>query len=172
MSIQRTFIHSTSNRVNFFLESTYNYIFFKSDTDSIIDINDRSKVKFFRMDNFKEAIDNFIQDKIVSLQKANILDPNLEAFNQSILDHPILQENYEEEAKKICFKTIEENIIRSINNKKNECEWLPGQNVNLLNFYIEDSRDKFKSFLDSPEPSIGGKKSKKRKNKKRKTRKR
>ena len=172
MSIQRTFIHSTSNRVNFFLESTYNYIFFNRDTHSIRDINDPRIVKFFRMDNFKEAIDDFIQNKIVSLQEANIPDPHLEAFNQSIHDHTILNPNYEEEAKRICFKTIEENIKTSIENRKNECEWLPGQIVNLLEFYIEDSKDKLKSFLNSQEPRTGGKKSKKRRNKKRKTTKR
>ena len=170
MSIQRTFIHSTSNRVNFFLQATYNYIFFNRDTHSIIDINDPSTVKFFRMDYFKEAIDNFIQNKIVSLREANNIDPNLEAFNQSIRDHSILEPNYEEEAKRICFKTIEENIKNSIYSRENVCEWLPGQTVNLLEFYIEDSKDKLKSFLQ--EPRTGGKKSKKRRNKKRKTRKR
>lgn len=149
MSIQRTFIHSTSNRVNFFLESTYNYIFYKSDTDSIIDINDPNKIKFFRMDNFKEAIDNFIKNKIDTLE---ITDEN---------------------AREICFKTVEENIKNSIDSRENVCEWLPDQTVNLLEFYIEDSRDNFKSFFDSQEPrTAGGKKSRKRKNKKRKTRKR
>lgn len=170
MSIQRTFTHSTSNRVNFFLQATYNYIFFNRDTHSIIDINDPSSVKFFRMDNFKEAIDDFIQNKIVSLQQSNIRYPQLEEFNQSIIDHTILNPNYEEEAKEICFKTIERNIRQCIEDRKNECEWLPGQSVNLLNFYIEDSRDKFNSFLQ--EQRTGGKKSKKRRNKKRKTRKR
>ena len=169
MSIQRTFIHPTSNRVNFFLQATYNYIFFNGDTHSIIDINDPSRVKYFRMDNFK-AIDNFIQNKIVLLQESNILDPQLEEFSQSIIDHSILNPNYEEEAKEICFKTIEINIRQCIEDRKNECEWLPGQSVNLLNFYIEDSKDKFKSFLQ--EQRTGGKKSKKRRNKKRKTRKR
>ena len=106
MSIQRTFIHPTSNRVNFFLQATYNYIFFNRDTHSIIDINDPSRVKYFRMDNFKEAIDNFIQNKIVLLQESNILDPQLEEFSQSIIDHSILNPNYEEEAKEICFKLI------------------------------------------------------------------
>tara|TARA_Y100000816_G_scaffold77983_2_gene52989 strand:+ start:11238 stop:11756 length:519 start_codon:yes stop_codon:yes gene_type:complete len=172
MSIQRTFKHSTSNRVNFFLQSTYNYIFFNRDTHSIIDINNPSSKKFFRMDNFKEAIDNFIQNKIVSLREAYIPDSHLEAFNQSITDHSILEPNYEEEAKRICFETIERNIKTSIENRKNECEWLPGQTVNLLEFYIEDSKDKLKSFLNSQEPRTGGKKSKKRRNKKRKTRKR
>ena len=107
MSIQRTFIHSTSNRVNFFLQATYNYIFFNRDTHSIIDINDPSSVKFFRMDNFKQAIDDFIQNKIDSLREANNIDPHLEAFNQSITDHSILEPNYEEEAKIYCFETIE-----------------------------------------------------------------
>ena len=169
MSIQRTFIHSTSNRVNFFLQSTYNYIFFNRDTHSIIDIYDRNKLKFFRMDNFKEAIDTFIQNKIDSLREANNIDPHLEAFNQSITDHSILEPNYEEEAKIYCFETIERNIRQCIEDRKNECEWLPGQIVNLLEFYIEDSKDKLKSFLQ--EPRTGGKKSKKRRNKKRKTRK-
>ena len=146
MSIQRTFIHSTSNRVNFFLESTYNYIFYKSDTHSIIDINDPNKIKFFRMDNFKEAIDDFIQNKIDTL---GITDEN---------------------AREICFKTVEENIKNSIHRRENVCEWLPGQTVDLLDFYAEDAKDQFKSFLQ--EQRTGGKKSKKRRNKKRKTRKR
>lgn len=148
MSIQRTFKHSTSNRVNFFLQSTYNYIFFNRDTHSIIDIYDRNKLKFFRMDNFKEAIDDFIQNKIDTLE---ITDEN---------------------AREICFKTVEENIENSINNKDDVCEWLPSQSVNLFEFYIEDAKDQLKRALDSRESRTGGRKSKKRKNKKRKTRKR
>jgi hypothetical protein len=148
MSIQRTFIHSASNRVNFFLQSIYNYTFYNRDTHSIIDIYDTNSVKFFRIDNFKEAIDNFIKNKIDTLE---ITDEN---------------------AREICFKTVEENIKNSIDRREDVCEWLPGQTVNLLDFYAEDAKDQLNRILDSRQRRTGGRKSKKRRNKKRKTRKR
>ena len=135
MSIQRTFIHSASNRVNFFLQSIYNYTFYNRDTH-------------FRIDNFKEAIDNFIKNKIDTLE---ITDEN---------------------AREICFKTVEENIKNSIDRREDVCEWLPGQTVNLLDFYAEDAKDQLNRILDSRQRRTGGRKSKKRRNKKRKTRKR
>ena len=105
MSIQRTFIHPRLI-VLISLQSTYNYIFFNRDTHSIIDINNPSTVKFFRMDNFKEAID-ILLGKLILFEKL-ILDPHLEAFNQSITDHSILEPNYEEEAKIFVLKLLKE----------------------------------------------------------------